>query len=387
MGKASRRKKTKRSTKPRADKRGPWGFDYGVSVRAAAVGSVNFSKKLTESDIIAVAYGSTYADEVHAMIPSLTLVGRNEFPLQEAFKEFNAWADASDGDAVELTIVFHQSNGYTIIIGANTEKLINRTFRYDAVLEALIFQVYWAKPIDTLSEPLKEMRAFLEFGIRPFKLSAATYSGLTTPGAGMLDLVKPVRGVRDLLKFSARFVNEGSEEEKDWQRIARLAKDRKGRPKQPKEKPELPDAKSIFTSRANRLKTLFPLSLWRAETCGNVGSIMEEVGKLGIRQWQVQQAVCNLLVSREIGTGAPHFIEIAERDWPDALIKRLRTRYESGIGEAQAIKTITLEEILRQVQLDVGYLLSNYGVKAPPTELVSSQKELNRLGFLDASTE
>ena len=236
------------------------------------MGPVNFSQKLTEANVIAVAYGSMYADEVHGMIPVLTLVGRNESPLQEAFKEFNAWADASDGDAVELTIVFHGSNGYTIIIGANTEKLIDRVLRYDAIFEPLTFQASWAKPIDTLSDPLKEIRAFLEVGIRPFKLSAATYSGLTTPRAAMPDLVKPVRGVRDLLKFSARFVNEGSEQEKDWQRIARLAKDRKGRPKRPKEKPELPDAKSVFTCRTNRLKTLFPLTLWRAETCDNIRS-------------------------------------------------------------------------------------------------------------------
>ena len=87
----------------------------------------------------------------------------------------------------------------------------------------------------------------------------------------MPDLVKPVRGVRDLLKFSARFVDEGSEQEKDWQRIARLAKDRKGRPKRPKKKPELPDAKSVFTCRTNRLKTLFPLTLWRGKPAITLG--------------------------------------------------------------------------------------------------------------------
>jgi hypothetical protein len=114
---------------------------------------------------------------------------------------------------------------------------------------------------------------------------------------------------------------------------------------------------------------------------------MEECGKLGIRRWQVRQALCNVLASREIGKGTPHFFEIPERDWPDVLLKRLRGRYELGIGEVQAIKNITLEEILKQVTLDVGYLLSNYGVKAPPTERVSAQNELTRLGLLNEPSE
>jgi hypothetical protein len=383
MGRASKRKREKRSVISQTAKSGSRGYDYGISARAAAVGSPGFTQKLTEAEIVAVAYGSVYDDEVQRMIPSLTLVGRNESPLQEAFKEFNAWADASDGDAIDLTIVFRESNGYTIIIGPDTQKLIDRTLTYDAVFEAMSFQAYWAKPIDTISEPLKELRAFLEIGIRPFKFSGATYSGLTTPGAAMLDLIKPVSGARDLLKFSIRFVDEGAEQEKDWQRIARLTKDREKRAKKLREKPELPHHKDVFTSRANRLKTLFPLTLWRAETCSNIESMMEEAAKLGIRRWQVQQALCNVLVSREIGTGKPHFQEIPGQEWPDALIKHLRTRYEIGTGEVQQIKNITLEEILRQAQLDVVYLLSNYGVKAPPTDLVSGQKELNRLSLLD----
>ena len=75
MGRASRRNKKKRSVKSQAVKFGPWGFDYGVSVQAAAVGSVNFSQKLTEANVIAVAYGSMYADEVHGMIPVLLSSG------------------------------------------------------------------------------------------------------------------------------------------------------------------------------------------------------------------------------------------------------------------------------------------------------------------------
>jgi hypothetical protein len=385
MGRASRRKKKKQSTKSKPDKCGPWGFDYGISARAAAIGSPGFSQELTEANVIAVAYGSIYADEVHAVIPFLSLVGRNESPLQEAFKEFNAWADASDGDAVDVTIVFHKSSGYTIIIGPDTQKLVDRTLTHDAVFQPISFQVCWAKPIDTVSEPLKELRTFLDVGIRPFKLSAATYSGLTSPGAAMLDLVRPVRGVRDLLKFSIRFVDEGAEQDKGWQSIARLTRNRKKRARQVKEKPAFPDPQDAFTSRANRLKTIFPVTLWRAETCTNFQSIIEELGKQGIRPWQVRQALCNVLLSREIGT--LHFLGISERDWPNVLTERLRRRYEFATGEIHPIKNITIEEIVQQVRFDVIYLLTGYGVKDPPSDLASGQKQLNRLRLLDEPSE
>lgn len=383
MGRASRRKQTKRPPKQRLAKSGPWGFDYGVSIRAAAVGSFNFSQKLSEADVIAIAYGSIYADEVNGTVPALTLVGRDELSLREAFKEFNTWAEASDGDAVELTVVFHTSNGYTVIIGPNSEKLVDRVFRYDAILEPLAFQASWVKPIDTLSDPLKEIRAFLENGIRPFILSAATYSGLTTPGAAMLDLVRPVRGIRNLLKFTIRFVDEGSERDKDWQRIARLSKSRKASSKPPTKTSRLPDPKEIFASRANRLKALFPVTLWRAEIRDDIRPIIEGAERLGLRRWQAQQALCNALLSREIGRREPHFMGIPESDWPDCLIDRLRKRYEIANGDSGAVGPIMVQEILRQALLDVGYLLNNYDVRTMPTELVSAQNALKKLGLLD----
>ena len=81
------------------------------------------------------------------------------------------------------------------------------------------------------------------------------------------------------------------------------------------------------------------------------------------------------------------FAGISERDWPDALINRLRTRYEIGNGETEAIKNIKVEEIFRQAPLDIGYLLNNYGAKAAPSELVAGQEALKRLGLLDTPLE
>ncbi len=381
MGRTAKRKKSRRQSTSGTTKSGPWGFDYGVSVGVAAIGSIDFNQKLREADIFAVAYGSMYSDEVESKIPVLSLIGRNEVPLQEAFKEFNRWAEDSDGDAVDLTIVFGKRDGYTVIIGADPERLVNRILKYDVVAEPSSFLVFWIKPIDTLSSQLKNIRRFLERGIRPFILSAATYSGLTAPDAQFPDHLKPVDGIKNLLKFKIRFVDEGSERDEHWQRIARLAKDKKARSKLPRRESRLPDSKSVFISRSNRLKALFPVTLWRAETSDDIKRLVEGAERLGLQHWQAQQGLCNALLSREVGKGEPLFMGIPEVDWPDCIVSRLRQRYEIANGDLGLAASISAEEIVRQAVLDARALLSHYGEKVASSNLNSVQKALKKRGL------
>ncbi len=382
MRRVAKRKKLRQQHSSRLSKSGPWGFDYGVSIRTGAIGSIDFTQKLREAEVIAVAYGSMYSEEVQNMVPVLTLVGRHEVPLQETFKEFNRWAEASDGDAVDLTLVFGKRNGYTLIIGADPERLVNRILKYDVIGEPFSFLVWWVKRIDSLSSPLKNIRMFLERGIRPFILSAATYSGLTAPDAQLPELLKPVRDLRNLLKFNIRFVDEGSERDEEWQRIARLAKDKKARSKLPRRESRLPDPKSVFSSRSSRLKALFPVTLWRAETSEDIKRIIAGAEMLGLRHWQSQQGLCNVLLSREVGKGEPHFMGIPEADWPERLVSRLRERYEIANGDLGLVASISPEEIVRQAVLDAGALLSGYGEKVVSSNLNLVQKALKKHGLL-----
>ena len=104
-----------------------YGFDYGIGITTMAVGSLEFNKNLVGAEVVAVAYGLEYSQKLGMTVPSITLVGRNEEPLRKAFEEFSDWAEATDADAIELTIVFMKSGGYRLCISPETGALFKRT--------------------------------------------------------------------------------------------------------------------------------------------------------------------------------------------------------------------------------------------------------------------
>lgn len=390
MGKASRKKKKKSRRKPALNDTavGPWGFDYGQSIRVAAIGSIDFNQRLREADIIGVAYGMNYSVDLGSPVPALTLVGRNERPLRQAFEEFAHWAESSDADAADVTLVFLKNCGYRLIICPEPKALIKRTLKYDAVADPISFQVSWIKSIDTVSEPLRQLRTHLERGIRPYILSAATYLGIEKPGvAPAPELVRAVRDIKQLLKFKIRFVDEGAEADKEWQRMALLDSDTKTKRKKRASPAHLPPPESLFTIRINRLKTIFPVTLWRGKNNDAFRDACVAAEQLGLRQWQVQQALCNSVVSHEIGTGLPHFKGIRQSEWPDTLVTKLRQRYEVADGRTELGVPVTPEEIVRQAILDAGTLLRGCGLQPVPSNLEAIQAELHRRHLLEGQSE
>ena len=163
-----------------------YGFDYGIGITAAAVGSMEFNKNLMDAEVVAVAYGSAFSRTLGIQVPTITLVGQNEVPLRKAFEEFAIWAKSTDGDAVDsvdrrrrgrLIIVFTKKGGYRLCINPEVAALYKRALQYDTVVNPLAFQVTWIKVINTVSQPLLDLREYLSAGtIRPFLLCAARYS-------------------------------------------------------------------------------------------------------------------------------------------------------------------------------------------------------------------
>ena len=197
-----------------------YGFDYGLGITAAAVGSLEFNKNLMEAEVVAVAYGLAFSHKLGIRVPTISLVGRNEEPLRKAFEEFATWAQSSDGDAIELTIVFGKNGGYRLCINPEVAALYKRVFQYDAVVNPLAFQVTWIKVIDTVSQPLLDLRQHLSAGIiRPFLLCAARYSGVLLRDTRPIpELIEPIAQEHELLKFDINFVDEGSSDDRRWQK-------------------------------------------------------------------------------------------------------------------------------------------------------------------------
>ena len=352
-----------------------------MSWRAAAIGSIDFNQNLVQAKIIAAAYGMEYSPDIGRAVPSISLVGRNAAPLRKAFEEFSYWAEFSDADAVDVTLVFEKSGGYKFIISPNPEMLIKRLLEYDSISDRLAIQLSWIKPIDSTSEALKDLRSHLEKGIRPYILSAATYSGISLGSSPTPELIRSIPGIKQLLKFRIRFVDEGSESDKQWQGLA--SGEKKPRLQRDRTPLYVPSPRQIMKSRINRLKVLFPVTLWRGENTELLSATFTAARAAGLADWQIRQAFCNAVLSREITKGWPHFTGIKKKEWPDLLFSKLRERYEIADGRMELVPLISPDELVHQSVLDSGYLLKQLGLRKIPSTFDGIQNELSGRGFLE----
>ena len=346
--------------------RSGYGFDYGIGITVGAVGSIEFNKNLSDSEVVAVAYGLDYSQELGLSVPTITLVGRNEEPLRKAFDEFSVWAESTDADAIELTIVFTKDGGYRLCINPETSALYKRLLQYDTVVNPLAFQVTWIKPLYTTSQPLKDLRAYLSAGsIRPFLLQASRYTGLLVKGSHPIpELLMPISSRQELLKFEIRFVDQGSKDDLFWQRIA-LGSEHVGQ-KPSTKAPTIPKS-FVWKRRRDSLKRLFPVTLWRSKSCEGAAELRCAAQRRGLREWQIDQAIGNLVLSQDIAEGKLHFQECSKGDWPDYLWKALCSRFEVGGIDQQRFERLTVENVIAQAILDGRTLLRYYGISPPAT--------------------
>jgi len=358
-----------------------WGFDYGLSSTVLSLSSFEFNENLNSADVIGVAYGLAFSTDLEIEVPTISLVARDEKSLRLAFEEFSQWAEYSDGDAIDLTIIFMKNGAYKLCVGPEHRALLKRTLQYDAVLSPIAMQISWVKHIDTTSQPLKELRAFLENGLRPVMFTAATYKGLALPGTTPVsDLLHTVNHNNELIKFNIRFIDEGSDVDNQWQEIILGSGKKKQRPKPRKAPP--PPAELIWNERVNRIKTLFPVTLWRSKITEPLLVVRQTVEQAGLLPWQIDQALCNIIISREIGSGIVHFEGIDKKDWPGTLIEKLQSRFEISDGTWDGAHQITSDMLIQQAKLDAQVLLKAYGVTRIENSIKSTQYQLQKAGLL-----
>ena len=312
------------------------------------------------------------------MLPAISLIGRNEPPLREAFEEFGNWSDNSNGDAVDVDFLFEKAGGYKLAVSPNPRALADRAFGYDAVFDPMWFTVTWIKSIDTTSQPLRDLRKYLEEGsLRPVLFSGAIYTGLDTSHVAV-DFLKPIDGLRELLKFEMRFVDEGSATDVHWQRI--VLGDRRAR-KAPKEMPP-PNPQLLARTRTERLKTLFPVTLWRSRNLPAPLAVRKAAACVGLAEWQIDQALCNLFASTAMCSGRYYFPCISKSDWPVRYADWLRNSFEKANGDTTQFQDVRAEEIIKQATLDANVVLREYGRIPVNQTLNNLQDTLRELGLL-----
>lgn len=99
---------------------------------------------------------------------------------------------------------------------------------------------------------------------------------------------------------------------------------------------------------------------------------MGELAASGVRRWQVEQALCNLVLSTEIARG-PHYVGLSARKAESDIVKALRSRYE--LADGSGIQTFAADVVREQLLADANALLRFLGQKAV-ADLVGAQAAL-----------
>ena len=342
---------------------------------------MEFNKNLVDADVVAIAYGFDYSQILGLQVPAITLIGRNEEPLRKAFEEFSYWAEQTDADSIEVTIVLMKDGGYRLCISPEVGALYKRALKYDTVVNPLALQLTWIKVINTTSQPLIDFREMHSAGIiRPFLLRAARYTGILLSNSPLIsELFHPIPHREELLKFEIRFVDDKSKDDLHWQRIALGGGNVE--PESVVEDWTMPKS-MVWTRRNEVLKRLFPVTIWSSKSFEPSIELRHAAKTCGLREWQIDQAICNLVLSREITHGNYHFQGCSKSDWPDQLWHTLISRFEIYRTDQQGIEQLTVEAIARQAILDAKILLKQYGVKRVPNKLKRIQYLLQKHSLL-----
>jgi hypothetical protein len=105
----------------------------------------------------------------------------------------------------------------------------------------------------------------------------------------------------------------------------------------------------------------------------------------GVRRWQLQQAICNLLLSKSLCDGAYHYATVRTGHLASRISAALRERVEEADGKPLFAPAMTSDNVSVQVCLDGAILLKAQGVSVSlDNDLSRIQSALASRGLLDA---
>ena len=374
-------KRRKRTARASAQKTQPRGFDYGCLPYAMALASFEFQDHLRAASVDGVAYGSVWSETVNQTVPTISLVAQRGDELAKAFEEFNAWSQMTDPDSVEITFVFRKSGGYVLAISPEYSRIERRLLGFDRTHRAMIVAATWFKPIDSVHPLLRNFRKLCSAPIAPFLFDGVTYVGprsVLTPSSP--PDVSPIRGLQPLLKFEVTFINEDdvTPNSTGWLALKAVSRQLSKSPAGPP-KPEPCD---IAKQRVKTLAHHFPVTLERIRRSSSVPPLMLRLAASDVRPWQIEQALCNLVLSAEMSRGA-HYIGLSARKAERGIIREIRSRFE--LADCGDIPTFAIEDVRTQVAADGNVLLRCLGKKRC-RDLAGIQEALQSVSALEAAT-
>ncbi len=366
MAKKSRRTKQSRSDQVTEDRNSVNGFDYGCLPRVMTVSALEFPGQLSSASVVGVAYGSTWSETLAGIVPTLSLIAENEAPLVTAFRTFNAWSQATDPDSLELTIVFRETGGYLLAIGPEQLRLRTRCLGYDRSHEAKTsMSCLWVKPIDTVHPLLRDFQVYCRSPIAPFIFSADLSHGRLGPidATGTVPPFSRIEEVEPLIKFEITIVDEQNVKPETSAWVALQLHDLEDIMKEKSHSELEYDPKEIAQNRTNALRCHFGVTLERIRRDSTISTVMRSLKSDTIRCWQVEQALCNLILSADL-TGRPHFPGNTSEEVETKVVQALTDRYELA-DNSHFSPTLSPDIVETQILADSRILLSKLNHSIP----------------------
>ncbi len=382
---AKRKHKARGKTQGR-NRHDPKGFDFGIDAKIALVGAIDFNNSLRQAGIFGCVYGSAFDERLGQDLPIVSLIGTKQTFLEDAFREFHRWDEATHGDALDLTFVFLKNAGYLIGITPTREYLDKRFFRMNLIHDPLYTFLTWVKPIDTRSIGIEQIR---EYKSKHF-ISPILFGGVIRDPLRMSEPMNhrdllPIT-VAPLLKFRATFVEEDKVEPHTVPGIV-LDASRHMSPnsKTPKGWPEPPasDGSDFLGRRSKFLAKQFPVTLERLRLFSSYTQLFKPLIDDGIRVWQCEQAFCNLLLSSRLCSGKFHYTTISFSHLDRTIFDALRQYAELADGADQILSNVTPALLKQQVLLDSEFLLKHRGISVSHLPADRMQATMSFHGLLD----
>jgi hypothetical protein len=355
------------------------GFDYGAGFGVLLVGDMEFPRLLTKAGILGVGYGQGHDAGMDTELPLVSLIASSPGPLVEAFDRFAKWARATDGDALEVCWVFLRDGGYLIGLTVEAQGLQYRCtgFARHTVVRVATVPV-WVKRMDTCGEETLRFRKYRQILGTPF-LFAGAHCSLRSgdlQGATSGD-IRPIPGIQPLRKVNATLVDEAdiAPDTLPWVALQTATRG-SGASASP------PARTSTWSKdRGTVLRAHFPVTLERARILQSESSELAALcGKY--TPWQVEQAICNVVLSAELFDGLPHYPGVQVERLPDLIGGALAGRFEQADGQRDRLRGISVATVECQIDLDSTFLLAKAGHPTPSTA-TDHQGLLLGLGLLD----
>ena len=362
----------------------PKGYDFGLSGLTALIASPQFIEELRNAEVIACAYGWEHSTILQEDVPLISLGARNEEPIKRAFDEFYRWQQESHDDGVGLSFVFMNAGGYLMCISTHSESLSRRLGRSASPRDRLFVAPMFIKMFDTRDRWLDHFREYRrQRVIAPFHFGPAAVT-LTGPRSIDQTTVRRPLGARTLLKFLVEIADETEAASKPgtkaWMALNVHRKERL--------KDQSPPRASVRETRDRREELLnrhFPVTLERIRLFEPYRQMIALFENAGVRRWQLQQAICNLLLSKSLCDGAYHYATVRTGHLASRISAALRERVEEADGKPLFAPAMTSDNVSVQVCLDGAILLKAQGVSVSlDNDLSRIQSALASRGLLDA---